>query len=81
MVEVARATSAAARAVPAIVGDGAEPVIDGDLLACRDVSPSVQIHAVRHGVWLAGVVEVAAGRGQNLARVLVYFVEMPLIFR
>jgi hypothetical protein len=57
-----------------------EPVIYSDLLTCLDVFPGVQIQTMRHRIWLARMVEIAAGRRQNLARVFVNLIEMALNF-
>lgn len=54
-----------ALAGPAVVIEGVEPVVNGDLVAGGDGTPCEHGDAVAHGVRIAGVIEVAARRGQH----------------
>ena len=68
-----------ALAAPDRVIEGVEAVVDRDLVATGDVSPSEDYDSVAHRVRVTGVVEVAAGGQENCARVEVEFTQVPLV--
>jgi hypothetical protein len=66
-------------AVPALAIVHVQPVINGDLFACAYVAPGVDVDATAYRVGVARVVEIAARRQQNGARLEIQFARVSLI--
>src|SRR6185369_6076526 len=73
------AVRTAAIALPLVVTKRVQAIVDGYLLASADIFPCVDIHAVPHGVRIAGVIEVAAWWQQHGAGLPVKLAEMHLV--
>jgi len=73
------ASGHAASAVPHVLAEGVQPIVDGDLVACGDETPSEHLHTRTHGVRFAAVVEIAAGWKQNGAGLEIQLAEMALL--
>ena len=76
--ERARAICTSTTALAFLIGKGIQAIVNRYLVAPSYRFPGDHMRAFPHGVWIAGVIEIASWREEDRTRLPVQFAEMAL---